>query len=83
MAMSQQDREYVEAVAELAAERAATKAVDKMASIVGKAMRDHKADCGARAVWLKVRTCMVLGILGGSGVAYLLAELMRYLLKGA
>ena len=78
MAMSTQDREYVEAVAELAAERAATKSVDKMAKIVGKVMHEHKEDCEARAVWARVRNWLVVGILAGGGSAYGIAELIRH-----
>jgi len=79
MAMSAQDREYVEAVAELSAERAATKAVDKMAKIMGGIMHEHKEDCEARAVWKRVRNWMVAGIMAGSGAALGIIELIRHL----
>jgi len=78
MAMSAQDREYVEAVAELSAERAATKAVDKMAKIMGGIMHEHKEDCEARAVWKRVRNWMLVGILSGTGVVVGITELIRH-----
>jgi len=68
MALSAQDIEYITTAAELAATKAADKAVEKTLTIANDMVTKHANGCDARTVWKRVRKWLILlALVGGAG----------------